>query len=131
MNETESGVLESTEERMKSVDRDFDSTKKTGYSQLLAAYYLLPVCAIAVLIKIGHEAYLHWFSFFVLFKLIALPILFVFPLMTTLRFVKYIKKALKEGLISERIANNCEYFIGNLLMTIYMTIMLFATWDGI
>ena len=116
---------------MKSVDRDFDQKKKNGYSQLLAAYYLLPVLGITVIFKIGHEAYLQWFSFKVLFKLILLPICFIFPLMATLRFVKYIKEALKEDLISERVANNCEDFLGSLLMTIYLTIMLFATWDGI
>ena len=40
MNGPESGFFESTEEQMKSVDRDFDQKKKNGYSQLLAAYYL-------------------------------------------------------------------------------------------
>jgi len=116
---------------MKSVDRDFDQKGKTGYSQLLAAYYLLPVCGVAVFLKLGHEAYLQWFSFSILFKLIALSIMFIFPLISTRRFVKYIKEALKENLISERVASNCEFFLGNMLMTIYLTIMLFFTWDGI
>jgi len=33
---------------------------------------------------------------------------------------------LKENLISETVAKNCEFWIGNLLLIVYFTIMIFV-----
>jgi hypothetical protein len=45
---------------------------------------------------------------------------FITPLIPALLFRRYIKCALKEELISERVAENCEYWIGKLIVTVYL-----------
>jgi hypothetical protein len=40
-------------------------------------------------------------------------------LIVALLFRRYIRRALKEELISERVAENCEYWIGQLIFTVY------------
>jgi hypothetical protein len=108
MNGTESMALESTEERMKSVDRDFDEygdcniKRKMSYMFLFAGFLI-------ILAKMWTGIHLHGLSFHTGFQAIALPLFFFVPFFDSLQFSRYIRSALKENLVSERVAKNCEF----------------------
>ncbi|MGB7983531.1 MAG: hypothetical protein WCF54_00060 [Terracidiphilus sp.] len=128
MNETESGVLESQVERMKSVDRDFEPKEYSRIMWILA-YFLLAAGGIVLSIKILDEIHHRGSIFHTAIQIITLPLIYICPLLLSFRFRKYTRDALMENLISERVANNCEFFIGQQLMVIYMAIMSFTIWN--
>ncbi len=110
---------------MKSVDQDFDPK---GYDNLnrIAAYVLFAAGSLAVLIRLWEEVHLRGLSFHTLIQIFALPLVFTCPLILSLRSRRYIRSALEEGLVSERVVKNCEYLIGTQLSVVYFTILLFA-----
>jgi hypothetical protein len=113
---------------MKSVDRDFDPKGSNGFNWPLA-YMFFAFGAIFMLSRIWNEAHLRGPDYRTIFLIVLRSLLFVFPLVFSLQFRRYIRSALKENLISERIARNCEYWIRNQLTVVYFAIMLFAAWD--
>jgi hypothetical protein len=58
-------------------------------------------------------------SFHTGFQAIMLPLFFFFPFFASSQFSKYIRSALKENLISERVAKNCEFWIGNQMLIVF------------
>jgi hypothetical protein len=116
------------EERMKSVDRDFD---RSGIVKLIwvCAYAIAALGALCVLGKILEIIHLRGLAFITLLHFLALLIVFLCPMIISLLFKRYIRSALKENLVSARVVNNCEYFIGILLMFAYFAILQFATWN--
>jgi uncharacterized protein (DUF983 family) len=115
------------EERMKSVDRDFELDK--DISLLPASYVLAIFIAFVVFPSVWHEVHLQRMSFNTVFRMATLPVIYIFPLIISLRFSRYIKGALKGNLVSERVAKNCEDWIGKLLISVYFAIMLLVAWN--
>ena len=113
---------------MNSVDRDFEPKGSSGISWLVA-YVLLAVGAIGVFAKMWDEVHLRGTTFHALVRVVPLPFFFIVPLTFSLFFRRYIRSALKENLVSERVANNCEYWVGTQLLFVSFLIMLLATWD--
>lgn len=124
MNGIESGVLESKEERMKSVDWDFFGNGYVG-TEWLFAYSFMALGAISIFVKIREGVHLRGFST-MLFHIVMFPLLFIFPLIIAFLFRRYIKNALKENLLSERVAENCEYWIGRLIGIVYFAFFCFS-----
>ena len=103
---------------MKSVDREFVGNGYVG-TRWLFAYSFLAFAAIGMVIKIWRGIHLHGLSSYILFQIVLLTLFFIVPLIVALLFRRYIRRALKEELISERVAENCEYWIGQLIFTVY------------
>jgi hypothetical protein len=127
-NGIESWVLESLEGQMKSVDQGFDPKGSSGFNWPLA-YMFFAFGAIFMFSKIWNEAHLRGLNYQIIFLIVLRSLIFVLPLVFSLQFRRYIRSALKENLMSERIAKNCEYWIRNQLTVVYFAIMLFAAWD--
>ena len=125
MNGIESGVLESKEERMKSVDRDYDKYGNCNINRWIL-YMFLFVGFLMVLAKVWTEIHLHGLSIHTGFQAIMLPLFFFVPFFASLQFIKYVRSVLKENLISERVAKNCEFWIGNQMLIVYFAIMIIA-----
>jgi hypothetical protein len=113
------GCSYSTEERMKSVDRDFVGNGYVG-TNWIYGYSFLALGLICMFVKIWKGFLLHGLSFDICFQMFSLPLFFITPLIPALLFRRYIRSALKEELISERVAENCEYWIGKLIVTVYL-----------
>jgi hypothetical protein len=113
---------------MKSVDRDFDRSGMAKHFWTLA-YVIMALGAFGIFVKVLDEVRLRALSFYALAHIASLPLLFICPLVLSLQSRKYIRCALKENLVSERVANNSEYFLGMMLMIVYIAIMQFATWN--
>jgi hypothetical protein len=113
---------------MKNVDRDFD---RSGVVKLIwvCAYTIAALGALCVSGKILEIIHLHGFVLLTLIHFFALLIVFVCPMIISLLFRRYVRSALKENLVSARVANNCEYLIGILLMFAYFAILQFSTWN--
>ena len=110
---------------MKSVDRDF-GPKGLAEANWFVAYFLVAASAIFMLVELWKGIHPSWLSTHILFEAVSLSLIFVLPLISAFQFRRYIKNALKVNLVSERFANNCEYLIGNLVSSVYLTIMLLA-----
>jgi hypothetical protein len=121
-NGIESGVRKSKEKQMKSVDRDFGS-KEYVKANWLVAYLMLVGGAIFILVKIRGEIP-HQGLQIIAPVIVGLLLLYMFPLLSSLQFSRYVRKALKEDLVSERVAKNYDRFIGQQLIVVYLVIML-------
>ncbi len=110
---------------MKSVDQDF---KRYGSTSLFWTwtYLIVGLGSMSMLTKIWYEVSLHGMPFHTLIQIIGLPLIYIFPLILSLRIRRYSRCALKENLVSERVANNYEFFIGRLLLMVYAAITQFA-----
>jgi hypothetical protein len=118
---------------MKSVDQDFDRYRIARYiwglSYAFVAWGAFVVCG-----RFWHEIHRHGLSLEqllvsnTLLRIISLPWMYICPLILSLQFRRYNRCALKEILVSERVAKNVEYLIGLQLMFVYMAIILFANW---
>ena len=104
---------------MKSVDRDFVGNGYLG-THWFFAYFFVALGANAMLVKIWKCIHLHGLSSYMLFQIVLLSLLFISPLLLVLLFMRYIRSALKENLVSERVAENCEYWIGKLISISYL-----------
>jgi hypothetical protein len=112
---------------MKSVDRDFDSNGITEHFWF--AYAIVAMGAFAIYGRFWDEVHLRTLSFHILIRIIALSLIYICPLILTFAFRRYISCALKENLVSERVAKNCEYWIEIQLMVVYISIIQFVLWD--
>jgi len=81
---------------------------------------------LVILAKPWTEIHLHGLSFHTVLQAIMLPLFFFVPFFASLQFSKYVRNALKENLMSERVAKNCEFWIGNQLLIVYCAIMIIA-----
>jgi hypothetical protein len=109
---------------MKSVDKDYVGNGYAG-SEWLFAYFFMALGGIGVFVKMQEGIHLHGFST-LLFYIVTFPLLFIFPLIIAFLFRRYIKRALKENLLSERVAENCEYWIGRLIGIVYFVLFCFS-----
>jgi len=109
---------------MKSVDKDYVGN---GYvrTEWLFAYSFMALGSISIFVKIREGIHLYGFST-MLFHIMIFPLLFSFPLIIAFLFRRYIKNALKENLLSERVAENCEYWIGRLIGIVYFVFFCFS-----
>jgi hypothetical protein len=114
-------------ERMKSIDRDF-AQKWYDNFHWPAAYIFVAAGSLAVVTRLWEEVHLRGLPH-ALIRIVSFPLIFVCPLIVSLLFRGYIRSALKENLVSERLAKNCEYWIGLQLFSVYILILIFATWD--
>jgi hypothetical protein len=116
---------------MKSVDRDFDRYRITRYIWILS-YAFVAWGAFVIFGRLWHEIHRHglslWSTSNTLSHVISIPFFFITPLILSFQFRRYSRCALKENLVSERVAKNCENLIGLQLMFVYMTLILFANW---
>ena len=119
---TERCVPESTEERMKSVDRDLDSSRYRRINVPLA-YFIAVVGAYSLFLSL-------WKSNPAVIEIISLPLLYIAPLTSYYWFRRYIGSARKENLISERVSENCKFLIGNLILFVYLAFMIFFTFTS-
>jgi hypothetical protein len=106
---------------MKSVDRDFDPA---GTSKIW-----WPVAFIAVLLVYSRIVERYWPAIRLhelSFQMFIVPLLCVFPLAFSLLFRRYIKAALRENLVSARVAGNCEFFVAMMLFISYFAIFEFG-----
>src|ERR1017187_1609691 len=103
------------EEQMKSVDRDYGASLSLGKSSLgmsltsylswVITYSSMTIGAFSVFAKIRDEAHLRGLPFFTHVQIVLVSLIFFsLPLIGSLGFRSYIKKALKENLVSERVA---------------------------
>ena len=113
---------------MKSVDRDFYPSESAKLYWIVA-YFGVAVGAFGMFMRFWDEVHHQALSFHILVHIVPLPFLFIFPLLLSLFFRRYIRCALKENLISERVAKNIEHYLGMQLIFVYLTIMQFATWN--
>ncbi|MGD0546764.1 MAG: hypothetical protein ABR991_02915 [Terracidiphilus sp.] len=109
---------------MKSVDKDYGGN---GYveAKWLFAYSFMALGAISMFVKIWEGIHFRGFPH-MLFHIVILPLLFISPLIFALLFRRYIRSALKEQLASERVAENCEYWIGQLIGAVYFSFFWFS-----
>ena len=114
---------------MKSVDRDFARKAYDNSFHWTAAYIFVAAGSLAVLIGLWDEVHLRGLSSLTLIRIVGLPLIFVCPLIVSLLFNRYVRSALKENLVSERVAKNCEYWIGSQLLVVYFLVTLFAIWN--
>jgi len=110
---------------MKSVDRDFDENGVCKTNRRILFMFLFVGCLIT-LAKVWTEIHLHGLSFHTVSQAIMFPLFFFFPFFASLQFSRYVRSALREDLIGERVAKNCEFWIGNQLLIVYFTIMIFV-----
>jgi len=110
---------------MKSVDRDFDEHGNCNINRWIL-YMFLFVGFLVILAKRWTEIHLQGWSFHTVFQAIMLPLFFFIPFFASLQFSKYVRNALKENLMSERVAKNCEFWIGNQMLIVYFAIMIIA-----
>jgi hypothetical protein len=110
---------------MKSVDRDFDEYGNSNINRRIL-YMFLFVGFLITLAKVWTDFHLRGLSFHTVLQAIMPPLFFFLPFFASLQFSRYIRSALKENLISETVAKNCEFWIGNLLLIVYFTIMIFV-----
>ena len=104
---------------MKSVDRDFVGN---GYlkGKRLFIYGWMILGSICFLDGIWNEVHLHGWTNYIFLKIAVVSLMFVAPLIESIKFRKYIRRALKEDIVNERVATNCEYFIGEQLSVVFM-----------
>jgi hypothetical protein len=113
---------------MKSVDRDFDLNGRSGFYWPFV-YLAMVLAAGGIVIKILYVVHHRGFDFYTPFQIVVIPLILIFPLIFSLRFKKYVRGALKESLISERVANNCGLFLGQQLVFVYIAIVILAMWN--
>jgi hypothetical protein len=118
---------QSLEKPIKSVDRDFAEKGFARYFWGLS-YTLAVLGAFALFARFWDEIHLHGLQFHSLVRIVGLPLICVCPLILSLSARRYIRSALKENLVSERVAGNFEYWIGIQLTIAYMAIMQFVMW---
>jgi hypothetical protein len=111
---------------MKSVDRDFDANGIAKHFWTLA-YVIVALGAFAVFGRFWDEIHLHGLPPHKLIRIVALPLIYLCPIIFSLAIRRYIRCALKEKLVSERVANNCGFFIGQQLIFVYIAILLLAS----
>jgi hypothetical protein len=111
----------SKEERMKSVDRVFEP-EGYGNFYVYLAYVFMIIGSLLVFGRLRDEFHLHGLSFHTVMQILALPCGYLLPFLFSFRFSKYIKKALEENIVSERVAKNCEFWIGFQLFVVYFVI---------
>jgi hypothetical protein len=110
---------------MKSVDRDYFGNRYVE-ADWLFSYGFVALGTIGMLVKIWEGIHLRGSSSHALFHIITLPLLFILPLVFALLFRRYIRSALKEELVSERVAENCEYMVGRLIFIVYFAFFWFS-----
>jgi hypothetical protein len=120
-------TVDSTEERMKSVDRDFDPYGIARHVWTVS-YVFMAFGVLAAFGRFWDEIHFHGLPLHILFRIIGFPLAYVCPLILSLVTRSYIRSALKENLVNERVAKNCEYWIGLQLTIVYIVIMPFITW---
>ncbi|HEY1253510.1 MAG TPA: hypothetical protein VGF01_01875 [Terracidiphilus sp.] len=103
---------------MKSVDRDYVGNGSMEQNWLFAYAWMI-FGTICFLDGIWNEVHLHGWSYRIFLKVAAVLLMFISPLMRSLQFRKYIRSALKEDLVNERVATNCEYFMGQQLFAAF------------
>jgi hypothetical protein len=110
---------------MKSVDRDF---VRDGHmsADWLFAYVFVAGGAFVMLVRIWMGVHPRGLVPYTLFQIIWLPLLFISPLIFAFLFRRYIRSALNEDLVSERVAENCEYWIGRLIFIVYFAFFWFS-----
>jgi len=113
---------------MKSVDRDFVANGVVRYLWGVS-YAFVAFGAFAAYGRFWDEIHPHGMQFYSLTRIVVLPLIYVCPFILSLAFRSYIRCALKENLVSERVFKNCEYWIGLQLMLVYMAIMEYSTWN--
>ncbi|MFY9854428.1 MAG: hypothetical protein WAK26_11190 [Terracidiphilus sp.] len=109
---------------MKSVDRDCGSDGHAEFRWLFA-YFFVALGTIRIFAKIRGGIHLHGLPY-TLFDIALVSLLFMSPLIFALLFRRYIRSALKEELVSERVAGNCEYWIGQLIGVVYFAFFWFS-----
>jgi hypothetical protein len=115
----------SSEERMKSVDRDF-VRHGSGLTIWHLAYFFMAGGAIGMLVKIWEGIHLRGLPYHTAIPSIVLLLFFISPLIFSFQFRRYIRCALNENLVSKRVAENCEYWIGLLIFYVYLAFLLFV-----
>jgi hypothetical protein len=112
----------------KSVDRDFAQKWYDNKFHWTTAYIFVAAGSLAFLMRLWEEVHLRGLTH-TLIRIVPFSLIFVCPLTVSLLFRGYIRSALKENLVSERVAKNCEYWIGSQLFSVYILILIFVTWD--
>jgi hypothetical protein len=107
---------------MNGVDRDFDRNGGGRFFWPLT-YLLVALGYLDVFAGLWKEIHLRGWSPTALVHLIPLSLILICPLVASLRFRRYERCALKGNLISERVANNCEFWIGLQLMIVYSALI--------
>ena len=113
---------------MKSVDRDFDQYEMARRFWPVA-YGLMGLGAFALFGRLWDEVHLHGLSFYLFLRIASLLLIYVCPLVLSFGSRRYNRSALKENLVSERVANNNEYFIGFQLKFVYLAFMQLVMWN--
>ena len=110
---------------MENVDWDFDTN---GYGRHFwkIAFNLVAVGAFAIFVRFWDKVHFPGLPFSTFTQFVLIPLMYIFPLIVSLASRRYIRTALKENLVSKRVANNFEYFTGIQLLVVYFLIMLFA-----
>jgi len=124
-NETESGVLESTEKRMKSVDRDFGPFGFGRFNRTIV-YLFAAMVALIFFVRLWKDVHRNELSFFSVMDIVTFTLGFISPLFVYYSFMKYLRSAMKENLVSERVTKNCEFYIGLLMFMVYLAFMSFS-----
>ena len=104
---------------MKSMDRDFVENENLKGNWLFTYVWMI-FGSIIFLDGIWNEVHLHGWGYHIFLKIAAVLLMFVAPLIESIKFRKYIRSALKEDLVNERVATNCEYFIGKQLYAAFI-----------
>jgi hypothetical protein len=112
---------------MKSVDRDFDS-HGIARNIWFVSYAFVAFGVFAATGRFWDENHFHGLPL-LLFRIVGFSLAYLGPLILSLAFRSYIRCALKENLVSERVVKNCEYWIGIQLTIVYFVLMQFITWD--
>jgi hypothetical protein len=90
---------------MKSVDRDFAQKGYDNKIQWITAVVFVAGGLLLGLMKFWEEVHLRGLSFDALLDIVGLPLMFISPLIIALRCCRrYNRRALKENLVSERVA---------------------------
>jgi len=116
------------ERQMKSMDRDYDPY---GFAKRLwpLTYGLAGLGALAMLLRFWDEVHHHGWSSSLVLRIVGSPLIYICPLVLSLQSRGYNRFALKENFVSERVANNSEYFIGMQVMLVYLAFMQFLMWN--
>jgi hypothetical protein len=124
----------SMEERMESVDRIFDPVFGPKKLDVLKWVWVivfvtgLAFGALGVYVRISEKIHLQGLSSHNLFQVVSLPLLFILPLVISLLIWRLIGSALKENLVSERVAKYSMFLIKLLIFIVYYAFAQFALW---
>jgi hypothetical protein len=106
---------------MKSVDCDFDPSGTSRFLWPLAGVFAA-IAYFQILERVWQTYHLHKLSEFSFWPLL----LCVFPFMFSILFSRYIRSALRENLVSARVANNSQNWIAMTVFLIYFSICQFS-----